>query len=138
MTSAAMSNAIILKDVSILIVEDAWHVAKAMKRMLGTVGMNVLGPAATSAEARLLLAHQRPFLALVDINLRGELAWDLIGDLREQGVEVVVMSGYPLASDPRGKSIVCLQKPCEATELIEALSAVVSKRIDPLAGQVFD
>ena len=94
----------VLSGVSILVVEDAWHVAKAMKGMLEQLGMNVLGPAATMAEARRLLATQRPRAALVDVNLRGEMAWDLIDDLREQGIDVVVMSGYALPDASRDRS----------------------------------
>jgi len=117
----------VLRGVSILVVEDAWHVAKAMKGMLEQLGMNVLGPAATMAEARRLLAAQKPLAALVDVNLRGEMAWDLIDELREQNVEVVVMSGYALPDASRGRSVAYLQKPFDATELMAALCAIVDK-----------
>ena len=117
----------ILRAVPILVVEDAWHVAKAMKGVLEQLGMNVLGPAATMVEARRLLAAQRPLAALVDVNLRGEMAWDLIDELREQGVEVVVMSGYALPHASRGRSVAYLQKPFDATELMAALCAIVGK-----------
>jgi DNA-binding response OmpR family regulator len=76
----------VLTGVSVLIVEDAWHVAKAMKGLLEDLGMNVSGPVATTLEARRLLATQRPRTAVVDVNLRGEMAWDLIGDLQEQNI----------------------------------------------------
>ena len=46
---------------------------------------------------------QRPLAAVVDVNLRGEMAWGLIDELREQGVEVVVMSGYALPDTSRGQ-----------------------------------
>ena len=118
----------VLRGVSILVVEDAWHVAKAMKGMLEQLGMNVLGPAATMAEARRLLATQRPRAALVDVNLRGEMAWDLIDDLREQGIDVVVMSGYALPDASRDRLMTYLQKPFDATELMAALCAIVDKR----------
>ena len=118
----------VLSGVSILVVEDAWHVAKAMKGMLEQLGMNVLGPAATMAEARRLLATQRPRAALVDVNLRGEMAWDLIDDLREQGIDVVVMSGYALPDASRDRLMTYLQKPFDATELMVALCAIVDKR----------
>jgi DNA-binding response OmpR family regulator len=117
----------VLKGVTILVVEDAWHVAKAMKGMLEQLGMNVLGPAATTAEARRLLATQKPLAALVDVNLRGEMAWGLIDDLREQRVEVVVMSGYALPDASRGRTVTYLQKPFDATELLAALCAIVDK-----------
>jgi CheY-like chemotaxis protein len=117
----------ILRAVPILVVEDAWHVAKAMKGVLEQLGMYVLGPAATMAEARRLLATHRPRAALVDVNLRGEMAWDLIDDLREQGIDVVVMSGYALPDTSRGRPLTHLQKPFDAAELMTALCAIVGK-----------
>jgi DNA-binding response OmpR family regulator len=113
--------------VSVLVVEDAWHVATALKGVLEQLGMHVLGPAATTLEARRLLATQRPRAALVDVNLRGEMAWDLIDDLREQGIDVVVMSGYALPDTSRGRPLTHLQKPFDAAELMTALCAIVGK-----------
>ena len=121
----------VLEGVPILVVEDAWHVAKAMKGMLEQLGMNVLGPAATLAEARRLLAAQKPLAALVDVNLRGEMAWGLIDDLREQGVEVIVMSGYALPDASPGRSVIYLQKPFDATELM----VVPKERFDELLAE---
>src|SRR5688572_5244121 len=92
----------VLRGVSVLLVEDAWHVATAMTGVLEQLGMHVLGPVATTLEARRLLATQRPRAAVVDVNLRGEMAWDLIDDLREQDIRVIVMSGYALPDTSRG------------------------------------
>ena len=117
----------VLRGVSVLVVEDAWHVATALKGVLEQLGMHVLGPAATTLEARRLLATQRPRAALVDVNLRGEMAWDLIDDLREQGIDVVVMSGYALPDTSRGRPLTHLQKPFDAAELMTALCAIVGK-----------
>jgi hypothetical protein len=44
-------NVDLLKGVRVLIVEDAWQVAKALKSTLEQMGMHVLGPAATTAQA---------------------------------------------------------------------------------------
>src|SRR5262245_47299585 len=100
----------ILRAVSVLVVEDAWHVATAMKGVLEQLGMHVLGPAATTLEARRLLTTQRPRAAVVDVNLRGEMAWDLIDDLRQQDIDVIVMSGYALPDTSRGRPLTHLQK----------------------------
>jgi len=116
-----------LRGVTILIVEDIWHVAKAMKRVLELLGMNVLGPAATAVEARRLLATQRPQAALVDVNLKGEMAWDLIDDLCEQGIQVVVISGYVQSDQSRTRAVAYLQKPFAEAELMAALHAIVGK-----------
>ena len=117
----------VLRGVSVLVVEDAWHVATAMKGVLEQLGMHVLGPAATTLEARRLLATQRPRAAVVDVNLRSEMAWDLIDDLREQDIDVIVMSGYALPDTSRGRPLTHLQKPFDAAELMAALCAIVGK-----------
>jgi hypothetical protein len=41
-----------LRGVRVFVVEDTWHVAIALKSALEQVGMDVSGPAATTAEAR--------------------------------------------------------------------------------------
>ena len=103
-----------LTGVRVLVVEDAWHVAKAMKGALEQLGMHVIGPTATTAEARRLTAAEKPRLALVDVNLKKEMACDLIDELHGQGIPVVVVSGYASisgcegeASRPPAKTIQC-------------------------------
>src|SRR5215813_11498725 len=77
----------------ILVVEDSWHLGVALKSLLRSVGAEVAGPVATSAEAERLIAEQVPDVAIVDFNLRGgELAFDLIDKLNELSVRVVVIS----------------------------------------------
>ena len=49
-----------LEGVRVLVVEDTWHVAKALKSALEQVGMDVSGPASTTAEARRLMVEQMP------------------------------------------------------------------------------
>ena len=114
-----------LNAVSVLVVEDTWHVANAMKSALEQLGMQVVGPTATTAEARRLVAEEHPKVAIVDVNLKREMANHLIDELHEQGVRVVVVSGY--AAPPVSKESVAafLQKPFSGAELITTVSAVV-------------
>jgi DNA-binding response OmpR family regulator len=117
----------LLKGVHVLVVEDTWHVAKALKSALEQVGMHVSGPAATTAEAKRLVAAHLPAVAVVDVNLKREMACDLIDDLHQQGVRVVVVSGYAVPPVSAEKVAAILQKPFSATELLTALRAVVGK-----------
>ena len=55
------------------------------------------------------------------------MAWDLIDDLREQDIDVIVMSGYALPDTSRGRPLTHLQKPFDAAELTAALCAIVGK-----------
>ena len=69
----------------VLVVEDSWHVARAIKSALDEMGMVVAKPAATLATANRLIAEHIFDLAVVDINLKGEMSYDLIDRLRDRG-----------------------------------------------------
>src|SRR2546426_11207776 len=100
-----------LAGIRVLVVEDAWHVAKALKTALEQVGMDVAGPAATTADARRLIGERMPRVAVVDVNLKREMACGLIEELHDQGVSVVVVSGYAVPPISADKAAAILQKP---------------------------
>ena len=114
-----------LKGVRVLVVEDSWQVASTMKSALEEVGMVVAKPAATLAAAKPLIANHIFDVAVVDINLKGEMSYDLIVRLSDRGVRVVVVSGYvtPGASIPSAAAV--LQKPLSTVELIATLRQVM-------------
>ena len=114
---AASSGASSLKGVRVLVVEDTWHVAKALKTALESMGLVVSGPAATAADAERLLAEQEPHLAVVDLNLKGEMAYALIDRMHERGVRVVVASGYAVLPNATRNAAAILQKPFSGAEL---------------------
>lgn len=106
----------------ILVVEDSWQVGTGLQMLLESWGAEVLGPAATAADAERLIAERRPDVAIVDINLRrGERSYGLIDRLYGQGIRVVVMTGYADASVPPGKVAVILQKPMREDLLLASL-----------------
>jgi DNA-binding response OmpR family regulator len=115
-----------LRGVRVLVVEDHWHVANALRSVLETEGMQVSGPAASLAEAERLLAASAPDLAVVDINLKGEMAYGLIDQLRDQGVRIVVVTGYAVQPRLTGKVDAVLQKPFNGPELLAALRRTLS------------
>src|SRR6266702_2379932 len=106
-----------LKGVGILLVEDSWHLGKAMKTLLQVLGADVAGPAATTAAAERLLCEHVPDVAFVDVNLReGEMAYGLIDRLHDQGVPVIVISGYAVLPLPPAKAAAILKKPVSAAQ----------------------
>ena len=116
-----------LHGVRVLVVEDSWHVAKAIKGALEVLGMQVIGPTATTEEARQLTAAHKPMLALVDVNLKQENSHGLIHELHKQGIPVVVVSGYasvPIAQDTHAGY---LQKPFKGAELVNVVGSVVGR-----------
>jgi DNA-binding response OmpR family regulator len=113
-----------LRGVRVLVVEDAWHLATTLKVLLETLGIEVVGPAATIFEAEHLAAARMPEVAVVDLNLKGEMAYGLINQLHDDGVPVIVVSGYAV---PRltEKAAVILQKPFNGPDLVAALRQAV-------------
>jgi CheY-like chemotaxis protein len=109
--------------VRVLVVEDAWHVATALKGLLEGLGMQVVGPAATILEAERLAAEQMPEVAVVDVNLKGEMAYGLVDRLHDSGVPVIVVSGYAVlpSLNEKALALVILQKPFSGPDLVAAL-----------------
>ena len=115
-----------LKGVRVLVVEDHWHVANALRSFLEAEGMKVSGPVATTADAQRLATEQKPDLAVVDIHLKLETAYVLIQQLDDLGVRVVVLSGYAVLPELTKKVVAVLQKPFNPPELLGALRRALS------------
>jgi len=118
-----------LTGLRILLVEDSWHVGKAMKRLLQLCGAEVAGPAATGAEAERLFSEQTPDLALVDFHLRGgELAAGLIDRLHDRGVPVIVITGYAVLPETPKNVVTILQKPLDIDLLLATLRPFTARK----------
>jgi DNA-binding response OmpR family regulator len=115
-----------LRGVRVLVVEDQWHVANALRSLLEVEGMEVSGPAGKTADAHRLASEHKPKAAIVDINLNGEMAYSLIDDLHDRGVRVVAISGYAVLPRLSAKVAAVLQKPFSARELLASLRRALS------------
>ena len=118
-----------LTGLRILLVEDSWHVGKAMKKLLQLCGAEVAGPAASGAEAESLFAAQVPDLALVDFHLRdGELATGLINRLHDRGVPVIVITGYAVLPETPKNIVTILHKPVSGDLLLATLRPFTARK----------
>jgi DNA-binding NtrC family response regulator len=107
----------------VMLVEDDVLLAMEMEDFLGDLGCEVIGPFGKLDES--MEASDREHLdgAVLDLNLRGELSFPLIDKLSEDGVPVIVCSGYVdlpgmkerLATAP------CVGKPCNSEALVELM-----------------
>ena len=89
------------------------------------------GPAATIADAERAIAERKPDVAIVDINLRdGERANPLLDRLQEQGIPVIVITGYTSVSLPPGKVEAILQKPVSVEQFLAILRPIVARLPD--------
>ena len=110
-----------------LIVDDSADFVDAARGLLGCAGITVVGVASTSADALGLFEQLRPDVALVDINLKGEMAYALMEWLHERGIRIVVISGYPDLPQSLEKVTATLHKPFTATALQAMLQRVMSE-----------
>ncbi len=106
----------------ILVVEDDYFIAKGLVRDLGRAGAAVIGPVPTVAEALAAIAAEVPDAAVVDVNLRGEMAYPVVDALAKRGVPFAFATGYsPGALPSRYADVPHCDKPVELGELAAAL-----------------
>lgn len=107
----------------VLLVEDEYIVASALSRGLRMFGAEIVGPAATVENALALIESSGGIDgALVDINLRGVQAYDVVDALIAKHVPTVLTTGYETSVVPnRYRGLVVLQKPFDPADAMDAL-----------------
>jgi DNA-binding response OmpR family regulator len=121
-----------MRGLRVLVVEDSWPAGVALRRLLRAMGAEVIGPVPTSADALRLASERPPDAALIDFNLRdGEQAGDLIERLHEQGIHVVITTGYTDLPAKLRHAVAILHKPFNDAELFASLRPVVSRKAQP-------
>ena len=112
----------------VLVVEDEFLIAMDLERLLRRHGWRVLGPAATVDQAlRLLRDGETPDVALLDVNLRGELVTPVAAELRARGVPFVLASAYDrLGQAAALAGALNVGKPTDERRLLLALARAVA------------
>lgn len=73
--------------------------------------------------------EQLPHVAVLDINIRGRLSYDLADWLRERDVPIVFVTGYDSpAIDGHWREVPVCRKPCAPSSLRELLEAALIRR----------
>lgn len=78
----------------VLIVEDRYLIAAELAAEVRSRGAEVLGPAGSLARATELLGDRRPDVALLDINLDGDMVFPLAAELAARGSVIIFLTGY--------------------------------------------
>jgi CheY-like chemotaxis protein len=110
-----------LKDRRILVVADDWFIADTMAGLLETQGADVFGPAATAAEGAQLAKYWPIEIAVLDLNLNGQRADDLVGALARKSIPVVVVTGYDIKQPVIDNAFATLRKPVTSADLLNTL-----------------
>ncbi len=86
------------ENLRLLIVEDSYLVILTLEGMCEDLGWTIIGPATRLAEA-LHLARTEAFdVALLDVNLDGEMSWPVAAVLKGRGIPFAFSTGYNEAS----------------------------------------
>lgn len=108
----------------ILIVEDEYYVADDVARALEERGATVVGPVATIEEAERAVGEETLDGAILDMNLRGEMAFPIAERLQSRGIPFVIASGYHQNSLPeRFADVPRVEKPFDTDQIVAALAA---------------
>ena len=106
----------------VLIAEDDYFIAKSLARDLKLAGADIVGPVATVADALNLVGVAAVDGAVLDINLRGEMAFAVADALVERGIPFVFSSGYGNEIIPeRHSSVRSCEKPTDPNMLARML-----------------
>jgi DNA-binding response OmpR family regulator len=111
-----------LRGLRILVVEDEFLVAMELETMLQDLGAEVIGPLGRLDEAVAIAREETLELAILDVNIGGQLVTPVADALTARAIPFVFCTGYDGARLPgRHASAPVLMKPCQAHELKDAL-----------------
>jgi CheY-like chemotaxis protein len=120
------TSADVLRGLNVLVVEDNGLLCCVLEETLRDAGCEVVGPYARLPEAMQAATSIPIDIALLDINIRGQLVSPLAERLQARGVPFVLTSAYQPSDLPRTlQSAVQLRKPYTDNDLLERLASVV-------------
>jgi CheY-like chemotaxis protein len=107
----------------VLVVEDEPIVGILLEDMLLDLGVEVIGPAASVAEALALVGQAEFDAALLDVNLGGERSYPVAEALAARGIPFLFLTGYGEAAWEGAETI---QKPYLSEEVRAGLERILA------------
>ncbi len=121
-----------LSDLRILIVEDEYYLADDLARALKAEGAEVVGPVGSLAEAADMVDRERFDCAILDMNLRGDMAFPIADRLDQAGIPFLIATGYNSASLPeRFNGVRRVEKPFNPEEVTAAIPSLFGSAPGP-------
>jgi CheY-like chemotaxis protein len=118
-----------LAGFSVLVVEDEYIVASLLAAQFTRAGIKVVGPVGNIEEALRILADTPVDAAVLDLDLRGEKAYDIADRLIALEIPFVLATGYDDGTIPaRFAGIVRCRKPTTAQAVLDALTTIIEAR----------
>ena len=113
----------ILNHCRILVVEDEYLLADELRRKLEGVGAVVLGPVGTVNDAMAMINSEIHIDgAVVDVNLRGEMAYPAADLLLQRAIPFLFTTGYDASAlSPRFEGVPRCEKPLNMSKVAETI-----------------
>lgn len=112
----------------VLIVEDEYFIADDLNQFLTAAGATVIGPVARMDQALDQVRRDVFELAVLDINLRGEMAYPIADELKQQNIPFVFATGYEGHTIPkRFANVERWEKPFTMKDFVERIVSLCPK-----------
>jgi CheY-like chemotaxis protein len=112
-------------------------IAGSLELAFEGLGWTMVGPATRVSEALAQIKTESFDVVLLDVNLAGEMSWDVASALKESGIPFVLTTGYELENlQPdflRGSKVV--RKPFKLDILEQAVLDAIKEKRDNYAGR---
>jgi CheY-like chemotaxis protein len=116
-----------LRGLSVLLVEDEGMISLLVEDMLKSLGCTTVWQASNLAEAAVALRNNAPDLAVLDLNLQGEMVDPVAERLAGERIPFVFATAYGRQSIPRRwSSRLVIQKPFRSETLGAALRTALT------------
>jgi two-component SAPR family response regulator len=118
------------KGLSVFVVEDEALVALNLEDMLAELGCTIIGPVMRLDRAEQMLADGIDAdVAILDVNVAGQMVFPFARRLAENGVPIVFATGYGRAGLPEDlHDMPILQKPYTMDDVALGLRSAVSNK----------
>ena len=119
-----------------MLLEDEYLIALDAEQNLEALGVKSVRVVNTLAGAAAIAEAGDVDVAILDLNINGEMSFEVAEMFRKKGIPIVFASGYELRDrfDPDLEGVaVHLRKPYTAESLKAALEAALSKPVVPAA-----
>ena len=117
---------------SVLVVEDSSLVILLYEQMIEEMGWTMVGPATRVSEALALAQREEFDVALLDVNLDGEMSWGVADLLAARGIPYIFTTGYDGATvlPPHMTQAPVVGKPAAPDVLKARLRALVGRQAE--------
>ena len=110
-------------------VEDEMIVAWLLEDMLTDLGCAVIGPAGNVNQALAMIEAEAIDVAVLDVNLNGEMSYPIADALGARGVPFIFVTGYDKDRMlDRYRSFPVFQKPFHRVELTDTLAKLLTPK----------